>query len=189
MGKGLNRFATRRQVAVALHLSRGEDLELLSRAPSVTAARLSKWRKQFVTRAGQAVLQKRYRAARDLESGRLHQKLGEVTLNNGLLQKMIGRLGMATICHGILWLFLQPVKLDSQLPGNQAQGLTPGNAPHHFRFSGCVIGLPGFQKIQLSLLRGDSGRPTDSLPSLWVHFPLHLARIPLVILSPVLFAH
>ena len=32
--------------------------------------------------------------------------------------------------------FLQPVKIDSHLPGQKVQGLTPGNAPYHFPFSG-----------------------------------------------------
>jgi len=71
-----------------LRLLRGEDLELLSRELGINAARLSKWRKQFLT-AGQAVLKKR---PQDLEIARLQQKLGEATMDNELLQKKIEHL-------------------------------------------------------------------------------------------------
>ena len=74
-----------------MRLLRGEDLELLSRELGINAARLSKWRKQFLT-AGQAVLKKRTPDARDLEIARLQQKLGEVTMDNELLQKKIEHL-------------------------------------------------------------------------------------------------
>jgi transposase-like protein len=74
-----------------LRVWRGEDLELLSQEPGVTAARLSQWRKQFI-RASQAVLKKRPQAPRDLEIARLQQKLGEATMDNELLQKKIEHL-------------------------------------------------------------------------------------------------
>lgn len=74
-----------------LRLLRGEDLELVSRELGVTAARLSRWREQFL-RAGQAVLKKRPQDARDEEIARLQQKLGEVTMDNELLQKKIEHL-------------------------------------------------------------------------------------------------
>ena len=85
------RFSARRKVEIVLRLLRGEDLELLSRELGVTAARLSKWREQFL-RAGQAVLKKRPQDARDQEIARLQQKLGEVTMDNELLQKKIEHL-------------------------------------------------------------------------------------------------
>ena len=85
------RFSARRKVEIVLRLLRGEDLELLCRELGVTAARLSKWREQFL-RAGQAVLKKRTPDARDLEIARLQQKLGEVTMDNELLQKKIEHL-------------------------------------------------------------------------------------------------
>jgi len=74
-----------------LRLLRCEDLELLSRELGVTAARLSKWRDQFL-RAGQAQMKKRPQDARDEEIARLRQKLGEVTMDNELLQKKIEHL-------------------------------------------------------------------------------------------------
>ena len=90
-GQGNKRFSARRKVESVLRLLRGEDLELLSRELGVTAARLSKWREQFL-HAGQAVLKKRPQYARDLEIARLQQKLGEVTMDNELLQKKIEHL-------------------------------------------------------------------------------------------------
>jgi cell division protein FtsB len=90
-GQGNKRFSARRKVESVLRLLRGEDLELLSRELGVTAARLSKWRDQFL-RAGQAELKKRPRDARDEEIARLQQKLGEVTMDNELLHKKIEHL-------------------------------------------------------------------------------------------------
>jgi cell division protein FtsB len=85
------RFSARRKVESVLRLLRGEDLELLSRELGVTAARLSQWREQFL-RAGHAVLKKRTPDPRELEIARLQQKLGEVTMDNELLQKKIEHL-------------------------------------------------------------------------------------------------
>lgn len=91
IGKGSQRFSARRKVEIVLRLLRGEDLELLSRELGVTAARLSKWREQFL-KSGRAALKKRPQDARDLEIARLQQKLGEVTMDNELLQKKIEHL-------------------------------------------------------------------------------------------------
>lgn len=91
IGQGPKRFSARRKVEIVLRLLRGEDLELLSRELGVTAARLAQWREQFL-KAGRAVLKKRPQDARDLEIARLHQKLGEVTMANELLQKKIEHL-------------------------------------------------------------------------------------------------
>jgi cell division protein FtsB len=93
-GPGLRkpkRFSARRKVEIVLRLLRGEDLELLSRKLGVTAARLSRWREQFLS-AGQAELKKRPQDARDLEIARLQQKLGAITMENELLQEKIERL-------------------------------------------------------------------------------------------------
>jgi hypothetical protein len=58
------------KVEIVLRLLRGEDLELLSREQGVTAARLSKWREQFL-KSGQIALRKRPQDARDSEIARL----------------------------------------------------------------------------------------------------------------------
>lgn len=91
VNKKTQRFSARRKVEIVLRLLRGEDLELLSRELNVTVARLSKWREQFL-KSGRVALKKRPQDARDLEIARLQQKLGEVTMDNELLQKKIERL-------------------------------------------------------------------------------------------------
>ena len=91
VGKGSRRFSARRKVEIVLRLLRGKDLELLSRELGVTAARISKWREQFL-KSGRAALKKRPQDARDLEIARLRQKLGEVTMDNELLQQKIAPL-------------------------------------------------------------------------------------------------
>jgi len=91
MHKGSQRFSARCQAEVVQRLVRGESLELLSRELGLTAARLSNWREQFL-QSGQAALKKHPKDGRDLEIARLQQKLGEVTLENELLQKEIARL-------------------------------------------------------------------------------------------------
>lgn len=91
VNKGSQRFSARRKAEVVLRLLRGADLELVSRELNVTAARLSKWREQFLT-AGRAALKKHPQDGRDLEISRLQQKLGEVTMDNELLQQKIERL-------------------------------------------------------------------------------------------------
>lgn len=91
VNKRSERFSARRKVEIVLRLLRGADLELVSRELNVTAARLSKWREQFLT-SGRAALKKRPQDGRDLEIARLQQKLGEVTMDNELLQQKIERL-------------------------------------------------------------------------------------------------
>jgi len=91
MNKGSQRFSARRKAEVVLRLLRGESLALLSRELGITAARLSNWREHFLT-SGRAALKKRPQDSRDLEIALLQQKLGEVTMENELLQKKIERL-------------------------------------------------------------------------------------------------
>ena len=61
-GRG-GRFSTGRKREVVLRLLRGEDLESVSRAVGITAARASQWRDQFLA-AGQASLKSRAPDAR-----------------------------------------------------------------------------------------------------------------------------
>jgi transposase-like protein len=76
-----------------LRLLRGEDLELLSRELGVVASTLSLWREEFIA-AGQAVLKgKTGKAdARDEQISRLKKKVGELTIENELLQEKAQRL-------------------------------------------------------------------------------------------------
>ena len=78
------RFSSPRKTAAVLRLLRGEDLELLSRELSVTAATLSEWRDDFLA-GGQAALKSRPTDDRDDEIARLRAKVGELTMDNELL--------------------------------------------------------------------------------------------------------
>ena len=62
-GRG-GRFSAGRKREVVMRLLRGEDLESVSRAVGITAARASHWRAQFLA-AGQAGLKSRATDARD----------------------------------------------------------------------------------------------------------------------------
>ena len=62
-GRG-RRFSAGRKRETVLRLLRGEDLESVSRALGITAARASQWRDQFLA-AGQAGLKSRAPDARE----------------------------------------------------------------------------------------------------------------------------
>jgi hypothetical protein len=70
---------------------RGEPLETVARACQVTAAELSGWRDAFLE-AGAAGLKSRPRDDRDTRFSQLRAKLGEVAMDNELLQEKIARL-------------------------------------------------------------------------------------------------
>ena len=89
------RMSARRKQEAVLRLLRGDDLELLSRELGVTAAELSGWREAFLA-AGEVSLKSRPADARDVEIGRLKEKVGELTMTAELLEAKIGRLETAS---------------------------------------------------------------------------------------------
>ena len=89
--KKFERFAAQQKTEVVLRLLRGEALDLLSRELGLPAARLATWREVFLD-AGQEALKKHPLDSRDQEIGRLHEKLGESTMEIELLREKIGRL-------------------------------------------------------------------------------------------------
>ena len=92
--KGLKggRFSARRKQEAVLRLLRGEDLEVVSRELGVTAAAVSGWREQFLV-AGELTLLSRARDERDEQIARLKAKVGEITMDNELLESKIEHLG------------------------------------------------------------------------------------------------
>ena len=72
-------------------MMRGESLDIVSRDLGVTAARLSEWRVQFHAGA-QAALRSRPSDERDEKVKDLQAKVGELTMDNELLQQKIERL-------------------------------------------------------------------------------------------------
>ena len=90
-GRG-GRFSTGRKREVVLRLLRGgEDLESVSRAVGITAARASQWRDQFLA-AGQASLKSRAPDARNEDDRRLQAKIGELLMENELLYAKVDQL-------------------------------------------------------------------------------------------------
>ena len=85
------RFSARRKQETVLRLLRGEDLEVVSREVGVTAAALSGWREQFLA-ARESALHSRARDERDEQIVRLKSKVGEITMDNELLESKIERL-------------------------------------------------------------------------------------------------
>ncbi len=77
-GRG-GRMSRRRKRDAVLRLLRGEDLEAVSRALSVTAATLTAWRDAFLA-AGEASLASRPTDGEELESERLKARLGAMLL-------------------------------------------------------------------------------------------------------------
>ena len=85
------RFSVQKKTAAVLRMMRGESLDIVSRDLGVTAARLSEWRDQFHAGA-QAALRARPSDDRDEKVKDLQAKVGELTMDNELLQQKIERL-------------------------------------------------------------------------------------------------
>jgi len=84
-------MSRQRKRDAVLRLLRGEDLETVSRALGVTAATLTAWRDAFLA-AGEASLATRPADGEELESGRLKVRLGEMLLEQELLEAKIAAL-------------------------------------------------------------------------------------------------
>src|SRR3712207_8529717 len=89
-GRG-GRMSRRRKRDAVLRLLRGEDLETVSRSLGVTAATLSGWRDAFLA-AGEASLTSRPADGEEPESERLKARLGEMLLQQELLEAKIAAL-------------------------------------------------------------------------------------------------
>ena len=85
------RFSVQKKTEAVLRMMRGESLDIVSRDLGVTAARLSEWRDQFHAGA-QAALRARPSDDRDEKVKDLQAKVGELTMDNELLQQKIERL-------------------------------------------------------------------------------------------------
>ncbi len=85
------RMTARRKQEAVLRVLRGEPLETVARELRVTAADVSGWRDAFLE-AGAASLKSRPRDDRSARITQLQAKLGEVTMDNELLQEKIERM-------------------------------------------------------------------------------------------------
>jgi hypothetical protein len=66
-------------------------MEVVARELNVTVARLSEWRERALAAAASA-MKERERDQRDEEIARLKAKVGEITMDNGLLRERISAL-------------------------------------------------------------------------------------------------
>ena len=85
------RWSSARKMDALLRLLRGEDLDALSREIGVKPERIAEWRDKFLE-GGQAALKSREPDSRDDEIVRLKAKVGDLTMNNELLEEKIERL-------------------------------------------------------------------------------------------------
>ena len=88
-----------RKIAIVARLLRGEPLELVARETNVSIARLTEWRERALAGAATA-LKERERDDRDDEIARLKSKVGEITMDNELLNAKIAALeGKRPLAH------------------------------------------------------------------------------------------
>ncbi len=80
------RFSAKRKTEAVLRLFRGEGLDTLSRELGVVAATLSAWRDSFLD-AGTAAMKSRPADDRDEVISRLQSEVGQLTMDNELLEQ------------------------------------------------------------------------------------------------------
>jgi hypothetical protein len=90
-GNGPKRFSVRRKMAIVARLLRGEPLDLVARQMNVSVARLTEWRDRALAGAATG-LKEREHDDRDDEIARLKSKVGEITMDNELLDAKIAAL-------------------------------------------------------------------------------------------------
>ncbi len=91
-GLDRGRWSSRRKLEAVLRVLKGEDLDSLSRELGVGASRLAQWRDQVLLSA-QGSLKSQPRDAAEEELSRLRRKVGELTMDNELLEERLRRLG------------------------------------------------------------------------------------------------
>ena len=98
-GNGPKRFSVQRKMAVVARLLRGEPLDLVARQMNVSVARLTEWRDRALAGATGA-LKEREHDDREDEIARLKSKVGEITMDNELLDAKIAALeGKRPLAH------------------------------------------------------------------------------------------
>ena len=92
-------FSVQRKITIVARLLRGEPLDLVARQTNVSIARLTEWRDRALAGAATA-LKERERDDRDDEIARLKSKVGEITMDNELLNAKIAALeGKRPLAH------------------------------------------------------------------------------------------
>lgn len=91
-GADRGRWSSRRKLEIVLRLLKGEDLDAVSRELNLTASCLARWRDEALGGA-QRALKSRTTTAEGEEVSRLKSKVGELTMDNELLEERLKRLG------------------------------------------------------------------------------------------------
>lgn len=90
-GSPPKRFSAKRKLEAVQRLMAGESLEAVSRDLAVPVSRLSEWRDRALS-AAEANLKAQAPDPRDEEITRLQNKVGELTMDQELLEEKIQRL-------------------------------------------------------------------------------------------------
>ena len=85
------RFSAKRKREAVLRLLRGEDLDIVSREIGVTGATLATWRESFLE-GGLGALRSKASDERDERIKVLERKLGQVVMENELLNHKVDRM-------------------------------------------------------------------------------------------------
>jgi len=87
----MGRWSSKRKMEAALRLLKGETLDAVSRDLRVSTTKLASWRDEFLA-GGQASLKAREPDHRDELIKDLHAKVGELTMDNELLEMLVDRM-------------------------------------------------------------------------------------------------
>ena len=90
-GGDVGRWSSKRKAEAVLRLFKGEALDAVSRDLKVSTTKLASWRDEFLA-AGQAGLKAREPDHRDETIKDLHAKIGELTMDNELLEELVDRM-------------------------------------------------------------------------------------------------
>jgi len=91
VGADVGRWNSKRKMEAALRLLKGEALDAASRDLKVSTSKLASWRDEFLE-GGQAALKAREPDHRDELIKDLHAKIGELTMDNELLEELRDRM-------------------------------------------------------------------------------------------------
>ena len=89
-----NRWSANKKLDVVLRLLRGEKLEELSREVGVEAHRLAAWRDEFLDAGKEGLKGRRATTAEDRRLRDAERKIGELTMENEIWQKVAEKRGL-----------------------------------------------------------------------------------------------
>jgi transposase len=91
-GKATKRWSAKRKSEAVLRLFRGEAVDDVSRAVGIATHRLHEWREEALINLEEGFKQ-RVNDPRDSELSRAKEQIGELSMENELLKKRVGKKG------------------------------------------------------------------------------------------------